>query len=159
VSVTGWTAVPPGFAEAAHRYVAQIDLSLAPSTVKHIEHDLREFGTWVGQSYPDVATCAELNRNHIEHYKTWVGAKDGCYTAKPLNRVSIKNRLINLRCFFDLRDRLLRSQHRPTGDAANRKTARKPGWFSLSVELRSGVHHAVLTPLLNHRPRKFRAVP
>jgi len=29
----------------------------------------------------------------------------------------------------------------------------------LSVELRSGVHHEVLTPLLNHGPRKFRAVP
>jgi len=101
VSVTGWTAVPPGFAEAAQRYVAQVDLSLAPSTVKHIEHDLREFGTWVGQTHPDVATCADLNRSHIENYKTWVGAKHGRYTAKPLNRVSIKNRLINLHCFFD----------------------------------------------------------
>ncbi len=101
VSVTGWTAVPPGFTEAAQRYVAQVDLSLAPSTVKHIEHDLREFGTWVGQTYPDVVTCADLNRSHIEDYKTWVGAKHGRYTGKPLNRVSIKNRLINLHCFFD----------------------------------------------------------
>jgi len=45
VSITGWTAVAPGLAEVARRYVAQVDLSLAPSTVKHIEHDLREFGT------------------------------------------------------------------------------------------------------------------
>jgi len=45
VSVTGWAAVVPGIAEAAQRYVAQITLSLRPSTVKHIEHDLREFAT------------------------------------------------------------------------------------------------------------------
>ena len=101
VSITGWAAVPPGFAQAAQRYVAQVDLSLAPSTVKHIEHDLREFGTWVGQTHPDIATCADMNRGHIEDYKTWVGAKHGRYTGKPLNRVSIKNRLINLHCFFD----------------------------------------------------------
>ncbi len=101
VSITGWAAVPPGFTEAAQRYVAQIDLSLRPSTVKHIEHDLREFGTWVGQAHPEIKNCVELNRGHIEDYKTWVGAKHGRYTGKPLNRVSIKNRLINLHCFFD----------------------------------------------------------
>ena len=101
VSITGWAAVAPGFAEAAQRYVAQVDLSLAPSTVKHIEHDLREFGTWLTPAHPDVVTCADLNRAHIEDYKAWVGAKHGRYTAKPLNRVSIKNRLINLHCFFD----------------------------------------------------------
>ncbi|WP_366927637.1 tyrosine-type recombinase/integrase [Aeromicrobium sp.] len=33
--------------------------------------------------------------------KAWVGAKHGRYTGKPLNRISIKNRLINLHCFFD----------------------------------------------------------
>ncbi len=101
VSVTGWTTVPPGFTDVAQRYVAQIDLSLRPSTVKHIEHDLREFGTWLGQTHPEVDTCAELQRRHIEDYKAWVGAKHGRYTGKPLNRVSIKNRLINLHCFFD----------------------------------------------------------
>ncbi|GAA4263894.1 hypothetical protein GCM10022255_112570 [Dactylosporangium darangshiense] len=47
------------------------------------------------------ATCADLQRHHIEEYKAWVGAKHGRYTGKPLNRISIKNRLINLHCFFD----------------------------------------------------------
>jgi integrase len=31
----------------------------------------------------------------------WLAAKRGQRTGKPLNRVSIKNRLINLHCFFD----------------------------------------------------------
>ena len=101
VSITGWVTVPPGFTTAAQRYVAQVDLSLRPSTVKHIEHDLREFGTWLGQTHPEIDNCAGLLRRHIEDYKAWIGAKHGRYTGKPLNRVSIKNRLINLHCFFD----------------------------------------------------------
>jgi integrase/recombinase XerD len=101
VSVTGWDPIAPGFAEAARRYVAQVDLSLRPNTVSHIEHALREFGTWLADAYPAVDTCADLQRHHIEAYKTWVGAKHGLRTGQPLNRVSIKNRLINLHCFFD----------------------------------------------------------
>ena len=101
VSVTGWATAPEAFADTARRYVAQIELSLRPATVKHIEHDLREFGVWLGQTQPGVGSCADLQRGHIEDYKSWVGTKQGRYTGKPLNRVSIKNRLINLHCFFD----------------------------------------------------------
>jgi integrase/recombinase XerD len=101
VSVTGWAAAAPAIAEVAHRYVGQITLSLRPSTVKHIEHDLREFAVWLAGQHPAVATCADLQRGHIEEYKAWVGAKHGRYTGKPLNRISVKNRLINLHCFFD----------------------------------------------------------
>jgi integrase/recombinase XerD len=101
VSVTGWAATAPAIAETAQRYVTQIALSLRPSTVKHIEHDLREFATWLAQQHPTVATCADLQRRHIEEYKAWVAAKQARYTGKPLNRLSIKNRLINLHCFLD----------------------------------------------------------
>ena len=101
VSVTGWAVVAPAFADSARRYVAQVELSLRPATTKHIEMDLREFGTWLTQAHPAVTSCAELERRHIEDYKTWVSTKRGRYTGKPLNRVSVKNRLINLHCFFD----------------------------------------------------------
>jgi integrase len=101
VSVTGWAVVAPGIAENARRYVAQVELSLRPATTKHIESDLREFGTWLASAHPQVLSCADLERRHIEDYKTWVSAKHGRYTGKPLSRVSIKNRLINLHCFFD----------------------------------------------------------
>ena len=85
VSVTGWDAAPAGFADTARRYLAQVELSLRPSTVAHIEHALREFGGWLGQAHPDVHSCADLTRSHIEHYKLWVGAKHGRGTGKPLN--------------------------------------------------------------------------
>jgi site-specific recombinase XerD len=69
--------------------------------VQHIEHDLREFGTWLTDVHPEVASCADLHRHHIEAYKLWVSTKHGRYTGKPLSRISVKNRLINLHCFFD----------------------------------------------------------
>jgi integrase/recombinase XerD len=100
VSVTGWATVAPGFAETARRYVEQVTLSLRPSTVKHIEHDLRQFGTWLADTHPEVANCAELHREHIEAFKTWLSTHPTAATGKPLNRVSIKNALINLHCFL-----------------------------------------------------------
>jgi integrase len=102
VSVTGWAMVTPGFADTARRYVAQVTLSLRPSSIKHIEHDLREFGTWLTLRHADVASCADLDRHHIEVYKTWlVTTPRNSAGGKPLNRVSVKNALINLHCFFD----------------------------------------------------------
>ena len=72
VSVSGWAVVAPGFTEVARRYVDQVALSLRPSTVAHIEHDLREFGTWLADHHPEVASCADLERRHIEHFKAWL---------------------------------------------------------------------------------------
>ncbi len=101
VSVTGWSAVPPEFAATARRYVGQVTLSLRPGTVKHIEHDLRQFGTWLAGNHPDVTSCADLQRHHIEAFKAWLSTHPTRATGKPLNRVSVKNALINLHCFFD----------------------------------------------------------
>ena len=101
VSVTGRAVVAPVFTTTARRYVEQVRLSLRPSTVAHIEHDLREFGTWLAEHHAEVASCAELERRHVEAYKAWLATTTRPRIAKPLNRTSIKNRLINLGCFFD----------------------------------------------------------
>ena len=53
------------------------------------------------QNYPEVASCSDLERSHIEAYKTWMAKTIRPRTGKPLNRISIKNALINLHCFFD----------------------------------------------------------
>jgi integrase/recombinase XerD len=100
VSVTGWATVATGFAQTARRYVEQVTLSLRPNTVKHIDHDLRQFGTWLTDTHPEVANCAELHREHIEAFKTWLSTHPTPATGTPLNRVSIKNALINLHCFL-----------------------------------------------------------
>ncbi|MBA3292349.1 MAG: tyrosine-type recombinase/integrase, partial [Geodermatophilaceae bacterium] len=101
ITVSGWSQSPAEFTDTARRYLAQVELSLRPNTVKHIDQALREFGSWLGQNRPEVNSCADLTRSHIEDYKSWLSARHGRHTGKPLNRVSVKNTLINLHCFFD----------------------------------------------------------
>jgi len=101
VSITGWSAVTSGIARTAQRYVEQVSLSLRPNTVRHIEHDLRQFGTWLADTRPEIGSCAELQREHVEAFKIWLSTHPTRATGKPLNRVSVKNTLINLHCFFD----------------------------------------------------------
>jgi len=101
VSVTGWAGVTPRFATVARRYVDQVTLTLRPATVKHIEHHLRRFGSWLAESHPDVLSCADLERHHIEEFKSWLATRPSRRTGQPLSRSSIKEQLINLHCFFD----------------------------------------------------------
>src|SRR5689334_1414947 len=54
VSVTGWATVTKEFAVTARRYVEQVTLSLRPSTVCAIDRDLRQFGTWLADTHPEV---------------------------------------------------------------------------------------------------------
>ena len=100
VSVTGWDTAPTRFAATAQRYLEQVALSLRPNTVRHIDLDLRRFGTWLADTYPGVTGCADLSREHIEAFKLWLSTHPTPSTGKPLNRVSIKDALINLHCFF-----------------------------------------------------------
>ncbi|BCQ06760.1 tyrosine recombinase XerC [Mycobacterium heckeshornense] len=99
-SDTGWDTAPIKFVETAQRYLAQVALSLRPSTVRHIDLDLRRFGIWLADTHPDVTGCADLRREHIEAFKAWLCTHARPSTGKPLNRVSIKNTLINLHCFL-----------------------------------------------------------
>ena len=68
--------------------------------MKHISLDLRRFGTWLADTHPDVTGCADLRREHIEAFKACLSTHPRPSTGKPLNRVSIKDALINLHCFF-----------------------------------------------------------
>ena len=95
----GWAGVAPSYRQAAQRYVAQVSLSLRPSTVTAIERDLRFFGRWLATHHPDLVRLAQLRRDHLEDYKTHLATAPS-RTGAPLDRVSVKNILINLRCFF-----------------------------------------------------------
>ena len=45
-----------------------MELSLRPHTVKGIRHALRELGAGLGHHRPEVSSCADLTRSHIEDY-------------------------------------------------------------------------------------------
>jgi integrase/recombinase XerD len=99
VREAGWDRVAPAYAQAAHCYLDQVAVSLRPSTVRAVERDLRQFGRWLAQQHPEVDTLAQLTRAHVEAYKRHL-ACDPRPSGPPLAKPSIKNALINLRCFF-----------------------------------------------------------
>jgi len=101
VTVTGWDPIPPLYRANAQRYIEQVRLSLRPSTVKHIEQHLRVFGTWLTDFHPEITSCSELERLHVEEFKTWISTTPSARTHKPLARTSVKEQLINLGCFFE----------------------------------------------------------
>jgi len=101
VSVSGWEPITAFYKTNAKRYIEQVTLSLRPSTVKHIELHLRTFGTWLAENHPEIMSCADLERHHIEAFKKWLTVHPRPRTGKPLARTSIKEQLINLGCFFD----------------------------------------------------------
>jgi integrase/recombinase XerD len=99
VRLAGWDGIAGAYAQAAHRYLDQVALSLRPSTVRAVERDLRQFGHYLAQRHPEIGTLAQLTRAHIEAYKQHL-AGDPRPSGAPLAKPSIKNTLINLRCFF-----------------------------------------------------------
>jgi integrase/recombinase XerD len=101
ISVTGWDPIAPRYRQAAWRYVEQVRVSLRPATVKHIEQHLRVFGTWLAEHHPEVDSCAQLERHHIEAFKAWLAVQPSARTGQPLARTSIKEQLINLGCFLE----------------------------------------------------------
>jgi integrase len=97
---TGWDGVALAYSEAAHRYLDQVTVSLRPSTLKSIERDLRGFGHFLAQKYPEIHRLNQLTRVHIEGYKACLPF-DRRRGERHLARSTIRNTLINLRCFFN----------------------------------------------------------
>jgi len=75
VRAAEWAMVPPTMAATATRYLAQIELSLRPSTVGDAERSLRELGCFLARQAPEVAGVADITRRHIEAYKTWLAGR------------------------------------------------------------------------------------
>ena len=72
VASAQWAAVAPGLAATARRYLAQIELSLRPRTVRIAEQALRELGSFLAREAPGVSCAADIGRHHIEAYKSWL---------------------------------------------------------------------------------------
>jgi hypothetical protein len=99
VRVTGWAGIAPVYTEAAHRYLDQVAVSLRPSTIRAIERDLRGFGHFLAQHYPELQHLDQLARAHIGAYKAQLPHGPG-NAGHHLARSTIRNTRINLRCFF-----------------------------------------------------------
>jgi site-specific recombinase XerD len=102
VQLTQWAAVevPPRLAETAHRYLAQVKLSLRPSSVRIAEQALRELASFLTREAPEVTCFAHVRRQHIEAYKAWLASRPRA-GGGTLHRHTIHGHLSTLRCFFE----------------------------------------------------------
>ncbi|MGH2499899.1 MAG: tyrosine-type recombinase/integrase, partial [Candidatus Limnocylindria bacterium] len=98
-----WSAIArsaPALRDTAQRYVAQIALSLRPSTVHQTEAALREFAAFVSTRDPAVRGFAAIGRPHVEGYKAWLAARP-TQRGGAMHRHTIRDRLGKLRSFFE----------------------------------------------------------
>jgi site-specific recombinase XerD len=95
-----WARVPDRIRETATRYLDHIALSLARATVHNAEATLREFCHFVAERWPEVVSVADIQRHHVEEYKSWLAQRPGRGDG-TLHRHTIRERLNKLRGFFN----------------------------------------------------------
>lgn len=98
-----WAAIAltaPQLAATAARYLAQIAVSLRPTSVQAADGALRLLAGYLITDAPDVTCFAQVRRPHIEGFKLWLVARR---TSKgtPVSANTIRQRLGTLRTFFD----------------------------------------------------------
>ena len=60
-------------------YLAQIAVSMRPSTVTAVETDLRIFAEFLIEHDPALSCVADIERSHVEAFKIWQRAQTcGC---------------------------------------------------------------------------------
>jgi integrase len=90
-----WAHVTPGLAGTLLGYLEQLAVSLRPSTVARAETILCEFAGFITTD-PQVATVADLRRDHIEAYKLHLHQRPSI-TGAQLSKRSLVNHLGVLR--------------------------------------------------------------
>lgn len=96
-----WNEVPHELAVTARRYVDQLKVSLRPQTIRQIEHTLREFCQLVANEAPEVTAARDIQRRHVEFYKTWLIERVSRKSGGPLTRNTMGKRLGLLANFFE----------------------------------------------------------
>ncbi|MBA2769797.1 MAG: tyrosine-type recombinase/integrase, partial [Sporichthyaceae bacterium] len=91
----------PQLAATAQRYLTQLGISLRASSVACFDTTLRQLAGLLLDQYPDVTCVADVNREHIEHYKTWRAARPGYRGQGTLSKTTIGMRMGHLRIFFE----------------------------------------------------------
>ncbi len=97
----GWRAIhaaAPQLATTMFTYVAQIAVSMRPSTARAVDTDLRIFAGFLIDHDPALAGVADVERSHIEAFKLWQWAQPG--TSGRLKPATFRRRLGQLRTFF-----------------------------------------------------------
>jgi site-specific recombinase XerD len=91
---------PTRLGETIDAYLAQISLSLRPSSVASAAGVLRRFAGFVTEFDPRVVGAADIERRHIEGYKRWLDTRPARRSERPA-AATIRHRLSMMRMFFE----------------------------------------------------------
>ena len=98
----GWDQIreaAPIMAATMRRYLDQLAVSLRASSVACIEITLRQFAGHVVAT-SDVVTIADVDRAHVESYKTWLAGRGGYRKNTHVSKTTIGMRMGHLSAFF-----------------------------------------------------------
>jgi integrase len=95
-----WASVSSRLASTLQGYIAQMRLSLRPSTMVRVEGVLREFACFLAIKAPEVTGVADLHRRHIEGYKLQLAARPSA-RGGMLTKTSLAEHLGALRTCFE----------------------------------------------------------
>jgi len=95
-----WASMPPRLASTLQGYIAQVRVSLRPSTMVRVEGVLREFGCFVAVNAAEVTGVADLRRRHIEAYKLHLAVRPSARGGR-LTKASLADHLGGLRTCFE----------------------------------------------------------
>jgi site-specific recombinase XerD len=97
-----WVAIDaaaPVLAATMLAYLAQIEVSMRPNSVRSTEADLRIFAGFVIKHDPALSCVADIERSHIEAFKIWQRVQTG-RPGKPFKETSFRRRMSLLKMFF-----------------------------------------------------------
>jgi integrase len=89
----------PRLAATMLTYLDQVKVSLRPTSVAGIDTDLRIFAGFIVEHDPALEGVADIERHHIEAFKTWQRAQPG-RNSQPYSPASFRRRLTHMRMFF-----------------------------------------------------------
>jgi site-specific recombinase XerD len=100
----------PVLAATCQDYVAQISVTMRPSTTEAVDRTLRIFSDWLIDHDQNVIAFRQINRRHIEQFKLWLASREN-QSGQPLKKSTINYRLSMLRVVIE---RLIEWDHPDT---------------------------------------------
>ena len=82
------------------RYLMARRLTSRPATVVRLEVSFRRFMQWLDQTYPQIETFAELTRDHLFEFATWLSSWKSMHSGQPLSTLTKRGNLSALSVFF-----------------------------------------------------------
>ena len=88
---------PPKIRAVIERYLRlHLDANLDRlRTVRHARYALRRLATWMGGAHPEMASPADLHREHAEQFLCWLGTRTNQQTGVPLS-ISFRRTVVTL---------------------------------------------------------------